>query len=155
MLQQTQVATVISYFENWLQRFPDVVRLANASEDEVMELWAGLGYYARARNILKAARLCEGTLPDDYESLVGLPGIGPSTANAIVSQVTDTPAAVLDGNVRRVLARHAAIEGWTGKSDVQKRFVAGSRTAPAESAWSRLHAGHHGPRGTDLRAPQA
>jgi A/G-specific adenine glycosylase len=126
MLQQTQVATVIPYFERWMTTFPDITTLAEASEDEVLGLWSGLGYYARARNLHKSAGICMadhgGMLPESAEELAALPGIGPSTANAIVSQSTDRPTAVLDGNVRRVLARHAAIEGWTGASTVQKKL---------------------------------
>ena len=126
MLQQTQVGTVIPYFERWMQDFPDVPALAAAPLDEVLSHWSGLGYYARARNLHRAATQCVnehgGDLPPDVEALNGLPGIGLSTANAIVSQSTDQPAAVLDGNVRRVLARHAAVQGWTGQSTVQKRL---------------------------------
>jgi len=124
MLQQTQVGTVIPYFERWMTAFPDLPVLANAGEDDVLAHWSGLGYYARARNILKAARTCMeqhgGRLPESANELVGLPGIGRSTANAIVSQAGDRPAAVLDGNVRRVLARHTATAGWTGSAKVQK-----------------------------------
>jgi A/G-specific adenine glycosylase len=126
MLQQTQVSTVIPYFERWIARFPDIESLAPASLDEVLSLWSGLGYYARARNLHKAAVLCAeqhgGALPGSAADLAALPGIGQSTANAIVSQSTDRPAAVLDGNVRRVLARHAVVEGWTGKTAVQRRL---------------------------------
>ena len=126
MLQQTQVATVIPYFERWMDAYPDIEALAGASEDEVLSHWSGLGYYARARNIIKAARVCMeehgGDLPQGSEALTALPGIGLSTANAIISQSTDRPAAVLDGNVRRVLARHTATEGWTGSARVQKRL---------------------------------
>ena len=128
MLQQTQVATVIPYFERWLQDFPDIEALAAAPLDAVLAHWSGLGYYARARNLHQAARICaeryDGRLPNEADALAALPGIGPSTANAIVSQATDTPAAVLDGNVRRVLARHAGIDGWPGRSAVQKRLWA-------------------------------
>jgi len=94
----------------------------------VLAHWSGLGYYARARNLHRAAALClerhGGQLPADAEALEALPGIGRSTANAIFSQATDRPAAVLDGNVRRVLARHAGVEGWTGQSAVQDRLWA-------------------------------
>jgi A/G-specific adenine glycosylase len=128
MLQQTQVNTVIPYFERWLRDFPDVGTLAAATLDEVLAHWSGLGYYARARNLHRAAQVCVeehgGALPETSEALSALPGIGLSTANAIVSQATGRPAAVLDGNVRRVLARHAAIEGWPGQSAVHKRLWA-------------------------------
>jgi A/G-specific adenine glycosylase len=124
MLQQTQVATVIPYFKNWMQTFPDIASLAAAPLDAVLSLWSGLGYYARARNLHKAAQLCMqksgGELPAGAEALSALPGIGLSTANAIVSLSTGHPAAVLDGNVRRTLARHAAIVGWSGKAAIQK-----------------------------------
>jgi len=126
MLQQTQVSTVIPYFERWMRDFPEVGTLAAAPLDAVLSHWSGLGYYARARNLHRAARVCSerhgGELPLDPEALLALPGIGLSTANAIVSLSTDTPAAVLDGNVRRVLARHAGIEGWAGKAAVQARL---------------------------------
>ena len=128
MLQQTQVRTVVPYFERWLRDFPDLRTLAAAPLDEVLSHWAGLGYYARARNLHRAARQCMehhgGKLPEGQAALSTLPGIGLSTANAIVSQSTDRPAAVLDGNVRRVLARHAAVAGWSGKAAVQKRLWA-------------------------------
>lgn len=126
MLQQTQVTTVIPYFARWLESFPDIGTLAKASLDDVLGHWSGLGYYARARNIHKAANICRerygGALPQTAEELAALPGIGLSTANAIVSQSSNRPAAVLDGNVRRVLARHTATEGWTGKAAVQNRL---------------------------------
>ena len=126
MLQQTQVATVIPYFERWMKIFPDIASLARAPLDEVLSLWSGLGYYARARNLHSAAGQCleqhAGQLPASADELSALPGIGLSTANAIVSQSLDEPAAVLDGNVRRALARHMALEGWTGKASVQKQL---------------------------------
>ena len=132
MLQQTQVATVIPYFERWMTRFSDIAALAAAPPDEVLAHWSGLGYYARARNLQAAARLCverhQGRLPETAGELAALPGIGESTANAIVSQSSDRPAPVLDGNVRRLLARHAAIEGWPGKSAVQRRLWAEARS---------------------------
>lgn len=126
MLQQTQVSTVIPYFERWMRRFPDIETLAAAPEDAVLSLWSGLGYYARARNMYKTAQLCTerfgGRLPDNAEELTELPGIGRSTANAILSQAFDHPAAVLDGNVKRLLARHAGIEGWPGEARVQSKL---------------------------------
>lgn len=126
MLQQTQVGTVIPYFVAWMGRFPDLSSLAAAPLDDVLAHWAGLGYYARARNLHRAARICVerhgGDLPVNVMELTALPGIGLSTANAIISQATNQPAAVLDGNVRRVLARHAMIDGWPGASAVQKNL---------------------------------
>jgi len=128
MLQQTQVSTVIPYFERWMDSFPDLSSLAQASLDDVLAHWAGLGYYARARNLHNAAVICmqqhAGELPAKAKSLLALPGIGRSTANAIISQSTDQPRAILDGNVRRVLARHANIEGWTGQAAIQNRLWA-------------------------------
>jgi A/G-specific adenine glycosylase len=128
MLQQTQVTTVIPYFERWMQRFPDIAQLAQAPLDEVLAHWAGLGYYARARNLHRAAQVCMqqhgNALPPSAEELASLPGIGRSTAQAIVSQATDQPAAVLDGNVRRVLARHARVDGWTGSAAAQRALWA-------------------------------
>lgn len=125
-MQQTQVSTVIPYFERWMRRFPDIDTLAAAPLDDVLALWAGLGYYARARNLHRTARVCAeqhgASLPVSPDGLRALPGIGDSTANAIISQATDQPAAVLDGNVRRVLARHATIPGWTGSAATQKKL---------------------------------
>jgi A/G-specific adenine glycosylase len=118
MLQQTQVATVIPYYERFMERFPDVRSLAGASEDEVLSLWSGLGYYRRARALLAAANeVVErhgGRIPDDPESLRALPGIGRYTAGAIASIAYDRPEPVLDGNVRRVLSRILARDGGTG-----------------------------------------
>jgi A/G-specific adenine glycosylase len=115
MLQQTQVCTVIPYFERFVARFPDARALAGAHEDEVMGLWSGLGYYARARNLHRAARdVVErfgGVFPATYEELVTLPGIGRSTASAIAAFASGEARPILDGNVRRVLARHAGIAG--------------------------------------------
>jgi A/G-specific adenine glycosylase len=128
MLQQTQVSTVIDYFQRFEQRFPDLPSLATAPVDDVLAAWAGLGYYARARNLHQAAQTCmaefAGDLPAEVEQLVSLPGIGLSTANAIVSQTQDVPATVLDGNVKRVMARHAAVGGWPGKPAVTKQLLA-------------------------------
>ncbi|WP_110648725.1 A/G-specific adenine glycosylase [Salinicola peritrichatus] len=123
MLQQTQVTTVIPYFERFMARFPDVRSLAAAPQDDVLHLWTGLGYYARARNLHKAAKVIVdehgGELPThDLEAMTALPGIGRSTAGAIVSISTGRRAAVLDGNVKRVLARLHAIDGWPGRNEV-------------------------------------
>jgi A/G-specific adenine glycosylase len=126
MLQQTQVATVIPYYERFMERFPTVVSLADAPEDEVLHLWSGLGYYARARNLHKAARQVRdeyaGRFPTDFEAVQGLPGIGRSTAGAILSLSLGQRHPILDGNVKRVLARCFAVEGWPGRSAVQKRL---------------------------------
>ncbi len=124
MLQQTSVATVRPYFERFMSRLPDLAALAAAPEDELMALWSGLGYYARARNLHRAAKRIvhdlDGQMPGDMAALQALPGIGRSTAAAILAQAFDQPAAILDGNVRRLLARHAGVEGWSGQAAVQK-----------------------------------
>ena len=117
MLQQTQVATVIPYFQKFMQRFPRIEDLASATESEVLALWSGLGYYARARNLLKCAQAVvydhHAHFPETSSALAKLPGIGPSTAAAIASTVYGERAAILDGNVKRVLARLVcATEPW-------------------------------------------
>ena len=126
MLQQTQVTTVIPYFQRFLQRFPTVQALAEASTDEVLALWAGLGYYARARNLHRCAQqlVAEygGAFPRELEAMMALPGIGRSTAGAILAQAYGERQPILDGNVRRVLARHAAVDGWPGQPKVQQRL---------------------------------
>ncbi len=126
MLQQTRVETVIPYFQTFIQRFPGVGQLAVASLDDVLHLWSGLGYYARARNMHHAARVVVeehgGELPADRAALERLPGIGRSTAAAILAQAHGQREAILDGNARRVLARHAAVEGWAGSTSVQRRL---------------------------------
>lgn len=128
MLQQTQVATVIPYFERFMQRFPTLVDLAQASQDEVLHHWTGLGYYARGRNLHKAATVAMrehgGELPTTVEALSALPGIGRSTAGAIRSLGHGLPAAILDGNVKRVLARHEALAGDPAQADVLRQFWA-------------------------------
>lgn len=126
MLQQTQVATVIPYFARFIERFPTVTDLAKASLDEVLHLWTGLGYYARARNLHKAAQLIaseyQGEFPTDFAKVHQLPGIGRSTAAAILSSVYAQPHAILDGNVKRTLARSFAIDGWPGKKQVENQL---------------------------------
>jgi A/G-specific adenine glycosylase len=126
MLQQTQVVTVIPYFERFIARVPDWQSLAAAPTDDVLALWAGLGYYARARNLQRAAQAIVaehgGEVPDDLETLNALPGLGRSTAAAILAQAFDQRHAILDGNVKRVLARHAAVDGWPGEPAVTRRL---------------------------------
>lgn len=126
MLQQTQVATVIPYYTRFMARFPDIAALARASEDEVLAHWAGLGYYARGRNLHRAARQIieqhAGTFPQDTDEIVALPGIGQSTAAAIAAFAFGTRGAILDGNVKRVLARAFAIAGWPGDKKVETRL---------------------------------
>lgn len=123
MLQQTQVATVIPYFQRFIQHFPTITHLANASQDEVLHLWTGLGYYARARNLHKTAQIIAttyaGQFPDAFDEVVALPGVGRSTAGAILSLSKNQHFAILDGNVKRVLARYYAIDGWPGKKAVE------------------------------------
>ncbi|MGZ5037768.1 MAG: A/G-specific adenine glycosylase [Usitatibacter sp.] len=126
MLQQTQVATVIPYYERFLARFPDVAALAAAPGDDVMALWSGLGYYARARNLHRAAReVVErhgGKFPVASGALAELPGIGRSTAAAIAAFASGERGAILDGNVRRVLARHGGIAGDPAAGPVMSRM---------------------------------
>lgn len=126
MLQQTQVGTVIPYFERFVAHYPEVAALAAAAEDEVLHLWSGLGYYSRARNLHRCAQLVMtrhgGEFPTDIDALVALPGIGRSTAAAILAQACEQPHAILDGNVKRVLSRYHAVAGWPGESAVEKRL---------------------------------
>jgi A/G-specific adenine glycosylase len=122
MLQQTQVAVVIPFFERFMARFPDLAVLAEAKPDEVLHLWSGLGYYARARNLHRAAQLVcsehQGRFPERIEALQALPGIGRSTAGAILSLALGQHHPILDGNCKRVLARCFAVPGWPGRSPV-------------------------------------
>ncbi|MEL7185736.1 MAG: A/G-specific adenine glycosylase [Pseudomonadota bacterium] len=126
MLQQTQVTTVIPYYKRFMHSFPNVVALADAGQDDVLSHWSGLGYYARARNLHKAARVIRddhgGVFPESFDDVVALPGIGRSTAGAILSIACNQRHPILDGNVKRVLARHEAIEGWPGKTSVANKL---------------------------------
>jgi len=126
MLQQTQVATVVPYFNTFIEKFPDIESLANAPADEVLHLWSGLGYYARARNLHKTAQLIaeQGRFPNTLDELTALPGIGLSTAGAILSIAFNKSHPILDGNVKRVLARFRAVSGWPGNSAVNKELWA-------------------------------
>jgi len=124
MLQQTQVATVIPYYQRFMTSFPTITSLANADEDNVLHHWTGLGYYARARNLHKAAKLIEsnhqGYFPEDIEQVIALPGIGRSTAGAILSLSLNQHHPILDGNVKRVLARNYLVEGYNGLAKFDK-----------------------------------
>ncbi|WP_051623234.1 A/G-specific adenine glycosylase [Hydrogenovibrio marinus] len=126
MLQQTQVQTVISYFERFMLAFPTVQDLAAASQDDVLSHWAGLGYYARGRNLHKAARIIisehDGEFPSHFDEIVSLPGIGRSTAAAILSIAFKQKYAILDGNVKRVLSRYDAIDQWPGEKQTEAKL---------------------------------
>jgi A/G-specific adenine glycosylase len=128
MLQQTQVKTVLPYFQTFIQHFPNITTLANAKEDEVLQLWSGLGYYSRARNLHKTAKIIatvyKGRFPKELSELEKLPGIGHSTAGAILAIAYKKPAAILDGNVKRVLTRFHALMGWPGENSISKKLWA-------------------------------
>ena len=132
MLQQTQVSTVVPYFERFMARFPKVAILAAAPLDEVLHHWSGLGYYARARNLHRAAEILAGTyggeFPATLEEVIALPGIGRSTAGAILALSRGLRHPILDGNVKRVLARGFAVEGWPDAPHVQKTLWALAET---------------------------
>ncbi len=126
MLQQTQVSTVIPYFEKFIAAFPDIKQLAQAKQDEVLHHWTGLGYYARARNLHKTAQLIieqhQGEFPTQFDDVLALPGIGRSTAGAILAQTLNQSHAILDGNVKRVLARFHVVPGWYGNKHVADKL---------------------------------
>lgn len=137
MLQQTQVKTVLPYFERFMQAFPTLEILAKASEEEVLTRWAGLGYYSRARNLLKTAQIIakkyDGELPSSLDALKALPGIGDSTAAAIASQAFNQAEAILDGNVQRILARYFKVDGDLKKAAAKKMlFSLAKRCMPQE-----------------------
>ena len=123
MLQQTQVVTVIPYYLRFVASFPSIAALAAATEEEILTHWSGLGYYARGRNLHKAARIIVrefgGEFPRRFEDIIELPGVGRSTAAAICALAYHECRAILDGNVKRVLARHAGIDGWPGDKRVE------------------------------------
>lgn len=140
MLQQTRVETAMGYFERFMARFPTLQSLAEAPLDEVLAHWAGLGYYARARNLHHCARLLmeerQGRFPQRLDQLEALPGLGRSTAGAVLSLGLGQPAAILDGNVKRVLARLFRVEGWPGRSATLRRLwtLAECHTPPERTA---------------------
>ncbi len=136
-MQQTQVATVIPYFERFIKRFPTISELAAGDIDEVLHLWTGLGYYARARNLHRAAReICsqhEGSFPSEVEKVYQLPGIGRSTAHAILTFAFGQKLPILDGNVKRVLTRQHRVHGWPGEKRIEERlWKIASNMTPAE-----------------------
>lgn len=126
MLQQTQVSVVVPYYARFMERFPTLLDLAQAPVDAVLALWSGLGYYARARNLHQAAVLIQeyhgGAFPTDLTAVQALPGIGRSTAGAVLSLALGQRHPILDGNVRRVLTRHFGVAGWPGQAAVQARL---------------------------------
>ncbi len=136
MLQQTQVATVIPYFERFMARFPSIEVLANAEQDEVLHLWTGLGYYARARNLHKTAQIIRddyaNQFPENFDEVLALSGIGRSTAGAILAQALGQRHVILDGNVKRVLTRIYAIEGWPGIKTIENQLWALAETLTPE-----------------------
>jgi len=139
MLQQTQVTTVIPYFKRFMMRFPDIDTLARSTIDEVLHQWTGLGYYARARNLHKTAQIIsndyQNQFPNNLESLIKLPGIGRSTAGAILTLACQQRHPILDGNVKRVLTRYHALEGWPGQVKVERELWAlADQHTPFENA---------------------
>ena len=126
MLQQTQVQAVIAYYQRFMQRFPDVQALAAAPQEEVMRYWSGLGYYSRARNLHDAAQKIvdefAGQFPQQMPDILSLPGIGRSTAAAISAFAFEQQQAILDGNVKRIFARHFLIQGWPGQPKIEKQM---------------------------------
>lgn len=138
MLQQTQVATVIPYYERFMTRFPDVASLAAASLDEVLRHWSGLGYYARGRNLHRAAQWVmdrgDGRFPTDIETLRALPGVGLSTAAAVAALATGAREAILDGNVKRVLCRFLACDAPPGARRDRALWAVAAQLTPAQRA---------------------
>jgi len=126
MLQQTQVTTVIDYYNRFMKKFPTIKALALADEEEVMKLWSGLGYYRRARFLHEGAQMIveemEGNFPSEFELMMKIPGIGRSTAGAIAAFSFNQKKAILDGNVKRVLSRYFLITEWTGLPKTEKKL---------------------------------
>jgi A/G-specific adenine glycosylase len=139
MLQQTQVAAVIGYYANFMARFPSIHALASATQEEVLQSWSGLGYYSRARNLHNAAQIIvddfAGEFPQNFDDILSLPGIGKSTAAAISTFALNAPQAILDGNVKRVFARHFNISGWPSAPKIeQAMWQIAQRENPPEEA---------------------
>ena len=159
MLQQTQVSTVLPYYERFMQRFPTVRALADAPIDDVLHLWSGLGYYARARNLHRAAvRVRDefgGEFPRTFDEVASLPGIGRSTAGAILALSRGERFPILDGNVKRVLSRYFGVQRrLSERAHVEKLWQLSEKCTPARRR-ERLHAGDHGSRRHGVHAPQA
>lgn len=139
MLQQTQVAAVIGYYAKFMQRFPTIAILANASQEEVLQSWSGLGYYSRARNLHNAAQKIVDdfgcAFPTNFDDIISLPGIGRSTAAAISTFALNAPQPILDGNVKRVFARHFNISGWPSLPKIERQlWQIAVRENPTENA---------------------
>lgn len=139
MLQQTQVSAVIGYYALFMERFPSIASLAEATQEEVLQHWSGLGYYSRARNLHHAAQIIiddfNGIFPQHFEDIISLPGIGRSTAAAISTFALKNPKPILDGNVKRVFARYFLVEGWSGNPAIQKKLWSiAERENPTENA---------------------
>ena len=144
MLQQTQVAAVIGYYGSFMQRFPTIAVLANASQEEVLQSWSGLGYYSRARNLHAAAQKIVddfgGVFPSQFDDILSLPGIGRSTAAAISTFALNAPQPILDGNVKRVFARHFNIAGYTSAPKItQQLWKIAERENPASLKQTNLN----------------
>ena len=148
MLQQTQVNTVIPYFEKFIKKFPTIKQLAQTDIDNVLNLWSGLGYYARARNLHRTAQIIQqqyqGKFPNDLSALENLPGIGKSTAGAILALGMEQRAAILDGNVKRVLTRYHAISGWPGENKIQQHLWKLAEQYTPEKKSSRVYTSDDG-----------
>jgi len=139
MLQQTQVSAVIPYYTKFISHFPNIQALSSASQEQVLQYWSGLGYYSRARNLHNAAQKIvdefNGIFPQNYDDILSLPGIGRSTAAAISTFAFNKPQAILDGNVKRVFARHFLLEGWPGSPKIeQEMWEIAQRENPKEDA---------------------
>ena len=143
MLQQTQVQTVIHYFERFMQQFPDLQALAHAHEDQVLHLWAGLGYYSRARMLHRAAKIIASTyqnkFPNTLVALKEIPGIGPSTAGAILALAFNQQATILDGNVKRVLTRLHAVNTPVNEKNTEKNYGKLLFLTRLKNAWRIIH----------------
>ena len=145
MLQQTTVSTVLNHFERFIQKFPTLHQLSQISEDDIIVEWKGLGYYRRARNLLKIAKMIDskfqGEIPTNYDTLITIDGIGPYTANALIAMGTNQPALALDANLERVLSRYYGIKEYKGQKlqmELQKQFEFGKIASEINQFGARL-----------------